>query len=99
VLRENALLADAAWQGMLPPSSHQTATRPAAKEWLPEQRLQQRAHSSTQRVHVRQRLSIAMGTLLYELPHLTTQTLQLIKHGHHLTKAGPCSGGARHPEA
>jgi hypothetical protein len=27
-----------------------------------------------------------MGTLLHELPHLTTQTLQLVEPGQHLTE-------------
>jgi hypothetical protein len=30
-----------------------------------------------------------MGVLLHELSHLTTQTLQLVEHGHHLTEGGP----------
>ena len=32
---------------------------------------------------------MTMGTLLHELPHLTTQTLQLVEHGHHLTEGRP----------
>jgi hypothetical protein len=42
---------------------------------------------------MRERLRIAMGALLHELSHLTTQTLQLVEDGHHLTASWPMFWG------
>src|SRR5439155_23687557 len=59
----------------------------AQKQRCPGQRLEQGPHRSTQRPHLRQGLGVSINALLHQLPHLTTQTLQLVEHGNQITES------------
>src|SRR5262249_2930626 len=66
----------------------------AQKQRLPDQWLEQGAHRRTQRPHLRQSLGISLDALLHQLPHLTTQTLQLVEHGNQVTESRGVFWGA-----